>query len=134
MNTTTNSSINQWKNKTIFLFLIGLALLINPIKAQIDFEGDLDSLYFENYENFSEAAFVSSTLGNVFTPKGDLRILVIYAGFTNDNNLDTGGVWPYDDGIRPPGKSFPTNINETFYTNVNQFSPSNTDKSVSNYY
>ncbi|PKP46100.1 MAG: hypothetical protein CVT95_07575, partial [Bacteroidetes bacterium HGW-Bacteroidetes-12] len=139
-----NNSIYGWKSRTILVFLIVSSLIFQSVKAQTDFECDIDSLFFENYENYSEAAFVSSTFGNVFTPKGDLRILVIYAGFTNDNNKiggvnpNTGdttvSIWPYYDMNGDSLNTFPTNINETFYTNINQFSPTNTDKSISNYY
>src|SRR5690606_9408944 len=90
-------------------------------------------------------AFVSSTNGGIFTPKGELRILLIFAGFTNDGNKQGGynpntgdtiyGVsWPYYDLNGDSLNTFPTNINDYFYTNTNQFSLANTDNSISNYY
>lgn len=85
-------------------------------------------------QDTSEMAFVSSIYGKNFTPKGEFRIIIVFAGFTNDGNTDNTGNWPYDDGINPPGKSFPTNVDDYFYSNYNQFSPSNNDKTISNYF
>lgn len=128
MKTIISFSIIKWKT----IALLMLLLVNNVSKAQLD-----DFICLTNEEPLDSAAklaFVSSDYGGVFTPKGELRILVIYAGFTNDGDQNSNTSWPYDDGIRPPGESFPTNMNNYFYSDVNQFSPSNTDKSISNYY
>ena len=85
-------------------------------------------------QDTSEMAFVSSIYGKNFTPKGEFRIIIVFAGFTNDGNTDTIGNWPYDDGINPPGKSFPTNVGDYFYSDYNQFAPNNNDKTLSNYF
>jgi hypothetical protein len=126
-------SINRWKTTALFMLLTSLLLNTYQAKAQLnDFTCFIEE---EPLDSAAKMAFVSSTFGNIFTPKGELRILLIFAGFTNDGNTQSSNVnWPYDDGIRPPGKSFPTNMNDYFYTNANQFSLANTDNSISNYY
>lgn len=127
-------SINRWKTTALFMLLTSLLLNTYHAKAQLN---DFTCLSGEEpLDSAAKMAFVSSTYGGIFTPKGDLRVLLIFAGFTNDGNTDSSPTitWPYDDGIRPPGKSFPTNMNDYFYTNANQFSLANTDNSISNYY
>lgn len=113
----------------ILLFILFIATNNNVHAQQEHYECFIDTSFIDS----SEMAFVSSTYGKTFTPKGEIRALIIFAGFTNDNNFDTTGVWPYDDGINPPGKSLPTNTNDYFYTDYNQFNPNNTDKTLSNY-
>lgn len=77
--------------------------------------------------------------GQDITARGDLRVLIVYAGFTNDidsrapdyNSPD----WPQTDATHPtPGTTFPTNMGGGFYTNVSQFSASATDQTLSNFY
>lgn len=77
--------------------------------------------------------------GYDITPRGDLRVLIIYAGFTNDIDSRavgySGGPWPQTDANHPvPGTSFPTNAGGGFYTSASQFSSSATDQTISNFY
>lgn len=89
--------------------------------------------------------------GNCFTPKGTLKVLVIYAGFTNDNQLGAFGVpaptpnnnnnsdnpWPQLGGSGTNGEwgnSLPPSAANTFYTNASQFSTTATDLTLSNFY
>ena len=102
----------------------------------------------------------SSANGFRFTPKGELNILVIYAGFTNDNlnpniagnpdpspiqhnnNTTTGthpNTWPQLDAAHPDpindwGKSLPPNYAQHFYANGSTFSLGATDNTLSNFY
>lgn len=77
--------------------------------------------------------------GYDITARGELRILLVYAGFTNDINQGapgfSGGTWPQTDPAHPvPGTSFPANSGGGFYTSASQFSSSATDQTVSNFY
>ena len=78
----------------------------------------------------------SSVNGAAVTPRGNLRILVISAGFTEDINTgcsDYGdGGWPQRDGVNPIGTTLPGNLPDFGYTNQSQFSLTATDKTVSN--
>lgn len=74
-----------------------------------------------------------SYYGGVHTPKGVFRILVIFAGFSNDWNQEQD-IWPYTDNMGQVGTTFPNYVNQLFYNNVSSFSPNATDKSLSNYY
>jgi M6 family metalloprotease-like protein len=79
--------------------------------------------------------------GLSFTMKGNLRILIIYAGFGEDCNTSLSNYndwnWPNDD-IHGQGltacKTFPVWHSGLFYNNYTQFSQSNNDQSISNYY
>lgn len=84
---------------------------------------------------------VSSTNGYAVTPRGTLKVLVIFAGLTNDINVnapfydDLGGdnPWPQTDATHPvPGTTFPKSMNSDFYDNPNSFLPGATDHSLSN--
>jgi hypothetical protein len=95
----------------------------------------------------------SSYNGVCLTPKGTLKVLVVYAGFTNDNvppvpgfpsqspifgnNNNPSNPWPQlgGSGTNPNwGCSLPPNAATTFYTNLSQFSTTATDKTLSNFY
>ncbi len=65
--------------------------------------------------------------GNVMTPKGDVRVLVIYAGFTNDANTAPNQNWEHSD-------PFPSYVDDLFYDNFSDFSSTATDHSLSNFY
>lgn len=121
--------------KTVALLMLLISLMLNTYQAKAQLTDFVCHSGEEPLDSAAKMAFVSSTFGGIFTPKGELRVLLIFAGFTNDGNTQSSGLtWPYDDGVRPPGKSFPTNMNDYFYTNANQFSLANTDNSISNYY
>lgn len=120
--------LKQWVQFTL-LFILFFAF--NKTYAQYE---EHECFVDTSSQDTSEMAFVSSIYGKNFTPKGEFRIILVFAGFTNDGNTDNTGNWPYDDGINPPGKSFPTNVNDYFYSNYNQFSPTNNDNTISNYF
>jgi hypothetical protein len=79
-----------------------------------------------------------------------MRVLVIYAGFTNDNvdpitnsqgadipynnDDDPNNPWPQTLNGSAWGESLPRSTANTFYTNLSQFSSSTTDLSLSNFY
>jgi hypothetical protein len=64
--------------------------------------------------------------GKVFTPKGDLRILIIYAGFADLDNNQAAGNWPSDKDL-PPWD--PT---ELFYSDFSEFEKYKGDTTVQN--
>ncbi|MBF9222971.1 hypothetical protein [Hymenobacter ruricola] len=84
----------------------------------------------------------SSTYGGALTPRGVLKVLVIFAGFDNDVNIQSpdyydlngSNPWPQEDGIHPPGLSFPKNVNTDFYSNAASFQPGALDHTLSNFY
>jgi len=88
----------------------------------------------------------NSKFGMAFTPRGNLLILVIFAGFTEDYELNpqTGqpncsdfnsAPWPQTDATHQlPGTAIPQNLADFGYTSQNQFSPTATDLTVSNYF
>lgn len=135
MKTIKKTFIFRW-NISSFLMLLTISLLTTTItKAQHIDECFLDSTALYNGLDSLQELTANSINGNLFTPKGQMKVLIIYAGFTNDQETGSVGlVWPYDDGINPPGKSFPNNTWDLFYDDYGDFSPSNTDNSISNYY
>lgn len=77
--------------------------------------------------------------GQDITARGELRVLIVYAGFTNDIDPRApgynSGTWPQTDPLHPvAGTSFPADPGGGFYTNASQFSSSATDKTLSNFY
>jgi len=77
--------------------------------------------------------------GYAVTPQGELHVLVVYAGFTQDINAGapgySSGDWPQTDFAHPtPGTTFPANNASLSYTSLSQFSPTATDPSFSNLY
>ncbi|MBW6482743.1 MAG: hypothetical protein K0B10_06755 [Vicingaceae bacterium] len=135
METIKKHSINRWKITALFMLLMTFVLTGTTAKAQVIDECILDSASFSDGLDSLARLTANSINGNLFTPRGEMRVLIIYAGFTNDNETSSLGlVWPYDDGINPPGKSFPSNTWDLFYDDYSDFSPSNNDNSISNYY
>ena len=86
----------------------------------------------------SNAQTFYSPNGGPFTPKGDLKILVIFAGFQSQcNNADplyNDSRWPQEQQGYPSCKTFLYLYQELFYTSFDQFNPSATDKSLSNFF
>ncbi|WP_192821879.1 hypothetical protein [Rufibacter sp. LB8] len=85
------------------------------------------------------APAVSSTYGKVFTPKGDLRFLIIFAGFDSPEGKQNASDWPAEpmtaiqSGFDPPRGG---NQNAFFFSQNSQF-PNNQDPnntSVSRYF
>ncbi|RZL14261.1 MAG: hypothetical protein EOO62_05925 [Hymenobacter sp.] len=73
------------------------------------------------------------------TARGDLRVLIVYAGFTNDidsRSPDYGNSdWPQTDATHlVAGTTFPANVNDVFYSSSTQFSATATDHTLSNFY
>jgi hypothetical protein len=68
---------------------------------------------------------LSSEYGRVHTPKGPLKVLLVFAQFEVDNVSPTSETWPAD--------QLP-NYSEILYTSLSAFNPTNTDLSISNYY
>jgi len=135
METIKKHSINRWKTTALFMLLMTFVLTGTTAKAQVIDECMLDSTSFSDGLDSLARLTANSINGNAFTPRGEMRVLIIYAGFTNDKETSSLGlVWPYDDGINPPGKSFPSNTWDLFYDDYSDFSLSNTDNSISNYY
>ncbi|GAL84618.1 hypothetical protein SGRA_1855 [Sporocytophaga myxococcoides] len=71
--------------------------------------------------------------GGPFTPSGDLRVLVIYAGFEGDcsNDQNNGGsAWPLGTNC----DALPSFASNLFYDDFTDFASGNTDKTLSNYF
>ncbi len=88
-----------------------------------------------------------SYYGHAFTPSDSLRVLVVYAGLSEDNqqgntqiqgnNSDATNAWPQTDLVNTVyGEALPRDAygNQKYYTDYNSFSASATDQSISNYY
>ncbi len=69
--------------------------------------------------------------GGTFTPKGQLDVLVVYAGFTNDNNPSSP---IYNNQFWPATSDFPTYSDDIFYPDERHFSLDSKDKSLSNFF
>lgn len=81
-----------------------------------------------------------SVYGGAFTPTGDMRFLVIFASLEKDYTTDAPhfnhSEWPE---INPrqhkeAGKTFLQHYDQLFYQDFDQFSPDNTDRTISNFY
>ncbi|MCB9174460.1 MAG: T9SS type A sorting domain-containing protein [Flavobacteriales bacterium] len=129
--------LTAMKTTALLMLLMVFLLNSNTIKAQYTDECFVDSTMFPPLDSTARLTAYSPN-GSDFTPHGEMKVLIIYAGFTNDRetNPDTSLVWPYVDpaGILPNGKTFPKNTGDLFYDDYSDFSPSNTDKSISNFY
>lgn len=84
-----------------------------------------------------------SNYGGAVTPQGVLKVLVIFAGFTNDldpaapnfnTNTNPNNPWPQYDGVHPVGQSFPRNVTADFYTSLSSFQNNAVDHTLSNLY
>jgi hypothetical protein len=89
-----------------------------------------------------------SEYGAALTPRGSLRVLVIYAGFTNDNvprnqgrqnapyNHDTepNNPWPQTLNCSTWGESLPRSAATDFYPDSTFFSTTARDQSLSDFY
>ena len=136
-----NNKIFDLKQWIQFTLLFILFFAFNNAYAQYE---EHECFIDTTSQDTSELAFVSSIYGKNFTPKGEFRIILVFAGFTNDNNKiggynpNTGDTtyttWPYYDMNGDSLNTFPTNVDDYFYSNYNQFSPSNNDKTISNYF
>ncbi len=81
-----------------------------------------------------------SVYGGAFTPIGDIRFLVIFASLQKDFNPDdphfNHAEWPEinPDQDKADGKTFLRHYDQLFYQSFEQFSPQNSDRSISNFY
>lgn len=83
-----------------------------------------------------------SNYGGPFTPKGDIRFLVIYAGYDDEtepcNTNDLGdGIWPNTsiDQSVSPCKTFPNYYKDSlFYNDYSKFSANDQTLNLSNYF
>lgn len=82
----------------------------------------------------------SSVNGVEVTPKGNLKVLVIFAGFEEEALVNcpsqNATSWPSEGpfGFPVRGNTFPADINDVCYTSNTQFSPTANDESLSNFY
>ncbi len=76
--------------------------------------------------------------GYPFTPKGDLRVLVIFAGLESDCDVNhpeyNDPNWPQEQSGFPLCKTFPLYYDQFLYNDYSSFSPNATDKTMSNLY
>ena len=70
-----------------------------------------------------------SSFGKVLTPKGDLKVFLIYASFEDEPPI-TLGEWPYDIDLPPWSHK------ELFYSNINELTKDTTDRkyNISDFY
>ncbi|WP_417873992.1 T9SS type A sorting domain-containing protein [Xanthomarina gelatinilytica] len=87
------------KKLLFFLVLTGFSLIGQ--NSELDFDIDCGTEMVPDFINISKGTN-SSTNGYYFTPKGDIRVLVIYVDFENPKNEDR----PLDSW--PQGQMFPT--------------------------
>ena len=85
------------------------------------------------------AAGASSVNGYMVSPHGDLKVLVIFAGYLEEAEptCSTFGTseWPNTIVNGVVNKTtLPANLNTYFYQNTNQFAPTATDQTISNYF
>jgi hypothetical protein len=78
----------------------------------------------------------SSSYGGPFTPKGDIRFLVIYAGFENNCNDRENSIWPNTNISQGVGdcKTYPLYYKDLFYSDYSQFKEDADDFTISNFY
>lgn len=76
--------------------------------------------------------------GYPFTPKGDLRVIIIFAGIQSDcdiNNPEYNDInWPQEQSGFPTCKTLPLHYDEFLYSDYSSFNPNATDKTMSNLY
>lgn len=80
-----------------------------------------------------------SSNGGIFTPNGDIRFLLIFAGLESDINTENEGydhtMWPQNNPSqgKATGKTFMVGYDQLFYSDYTQFKPENKDRSISNF-
>lgn len=91
------------------------------------------------WARFGAAQFYAP-YGGPFTSQGDLRFLLIYAGFENKGCVAENdpyfhhGMWPSTKQGEQDCNTFPAYAHELFYGDFTQFGLDKTDKSISNFY
>lgn len=77
----------------------------------------------------------NSTNGIAFTPKGNLKILIVFAGFTQDDDATCGTstLWPFAVSGGAP-TALPATLSSDIYTSPTQFSLGATDQTLSNFF
>ncbi|HEY8400638.1 MAG TPA: hypothetical protein VIK89_05215 [Cytophagaceae bacterium] len=85
-----------------------------------------------------QAQVKNSAHGGPFTPHGDIRFLIIFAGFESQcdpsHPLYNHSSWPQIDSKSEPCKTIPAFFDSFFYKSYEQFSPDNTDRTLSNFF
>lgn len=75
-----------------------------------------------------------SPFGKTFTPQGELKVLLLFGGFENDQLAQSASsFWPGSPGDADFETSLP-NYQELFYTDISQFNDTNTDATISNFF
>ena len=103
--------------------------------------GQVRSACFSGNPEVRTTAGASSVNGMAVSPHGNLKILVVFAGYTEETNIGcttaSDPSWPTVDlntGVLTPGSIPPlANLNPLFYQTNTQFSPGATDQTISNY-
>jgi hypothetical protein len=157
-------------NTFLFNALLALVALLGSISVATA-QSDTHVEYFNTYDCFpgtpvsgsrptntgttptpsNTGTALRSYYGSCHTPQSALRVLVIYAGFTNDNvppgQMGSSGI-PYNDAtysnpwpqltenVPNPvwGAALPRNAGDAFYTSASSFSSTATDQTLSNFY
>jgi hypothetical protein len=90
--------------------------------------------FFLSIVSFAQQRY--SSYGGPFTPRGDIRFLLIFAGFENECDGSTEGIWPDRTPMQGNeiGKGFPVYYDQLFYSDFSQFRPGAPDKTISNFY
>lgn len=121
-------------NSFIKLYATLFILISRMVEAQIPNQIICGNDLIEpltNQNTIMPLSGLNSTYGGVHTPKGELRVLIIFAAFSNTASHNIGN-W---DGNKPMPNSF-DNLDALFFSDDNQFptttSPGN--KSISQFY
>jgi len=118
--------------QTTQYFLLYIALIITPTTAAQLPDYNCDLLPQGN----APEAIGASPNGEVFTPKGDLKVLTIFAGFDDgpggfNENQPVGG-WTYNPGNPTIPDALITNPDKWMYSNLSSFG--NNEYNLSEYY
>lgn len=87
----------------------------------------------------SRAQNKNSTNGGIFTPYGDIRFLLIFAGLEKDIDSEHEdfhhSMWPQSNPSQgvATGKTFMNEYDQLFYSEYSEFNAGNTDRSISNF-
>jgi hypothetical protein len=125
------------KIKVLFAF-IAIMFFVFQSNAQFFDPDELIDWHDPNYVEDTTKTTAWSFFGKTMTPKDSIRFLIIYAGFTNDFDFNSDSIspWPYlnPDDNNSIGTSFPRNPEQFIYSDINQFSDTATDRSISNFF
>tara|TARA_Y100000385_G_scaffold103548_1_gene107055 strand:- start:3033 stop:3509 length:477 start_codon:yes stop_codon:yes gene_type:complete len=77
--------------------------------------------------------FLYSPYGNLFTPQGEIKVLLLFGGYEEDQLSLSSGFWPGSPGDADFETSLP-NYEELFYTEATEFADDNNDQTLSNFF